>query len=289
MADEVTTGSAASELVATIVSAAVKRAAYAATKLLPLCGDYSPEIAAAPGVALLIPKWPKLTAAVITEGTGLANTAVNTSSRTLTVVGKGIMITVTDLMISGNVIRNLPAWAAQLGAALAELLDSDLAAEFADFATAIGSTGVNLSEVNFLSAIYELELGNALGDLVAVLHPIQVDDLRKAIVASTGAVWGASGGPGEIARVGKGGALYGVPIFSSSVCASVNTDADRQGAMFPLGRSGGMASAFKWEPRTEFERDASLPGTEIVVTAAHGDECVDTATTGGVKIVTDHE
>ncbi len=57
----------------------------------------------------------------------------------------------------------------------------------------------------------------------------------------------------------------------------------------PLGNQSGLAYVLKTGAKTEFQRDASLRSTEIVVTAVYGQGCVNTAANGGVKIVTKHE
>ena len=91
------------------------------------------------------------------------------------------------------------------------------------------------------------------------------------------------------ADLGAMSSLYGVDIFQSTNCASVASDADRQGVMMPMGNQSGLAYVIKVGAKTELERNASLRATEIVVTAVYGDECVNTAANGGVKIITDHE
>jgi hypothetical protein len=136
-------------------------------------------------------------------------------------------------------------------------------------------------------ALYNLEAANAKGPYVAVLHPIQVSDLRTSIAASTGAVWGGPSAPAS--DLGSLGTLYGVDVIQSTNCASVNTNADRQGVMMPLGNSSGLAYVLKMGAKTELQRDASMRSTEIVVTAVYGHGCINTAANGGVKIVTDHE
>jgi hypothetical protein len=135
--------------------------------------------------------------------------------------------------------------------------------------------------------VVALELGNAKGQFVAVLHPYQVSNLRRAIAASTGAVWGGPSTPA--ADLGSLGTLYGVDIVQSSNCASVNANADRQGVMMPLGNQSGLAYVLKTGAKTEFQRDASLRATEIVVTAVYGHGCVNASANGGVKIITNHE
>lgn len=287
MANEVTTaaGSAGELVAAEIVSRLVIDAAYGEAVMPPLVrvADISEEST----LTVEFPKWPLLSAVDLTEGTDASNTAVNTSSTGVTADEAGIMITVTDMLLSSSSLGGLEPYAMELGKALANKIDSDLLAEVADFTSSVGATGVDMTEANFLEAIYTLESGNAVGPFVAVLHPAQVHDLRTALAATTGAVWGGASAPAE--DLGAFGSLYGVDVFKSTNCASVNTDADRQGVMMPMGNQSGLAYVLKTGARTEFQRDASLRATEIVVTAIYGDECVNTASNGGVAIITDHE
>ena len=286
MANEVTSaaGSAGELEAAEQVASLVIDAAYANAIMPPLVRVA--DIAGVPTKDVEFPKWPSLTAAALTEGTDASNTAVNTTSLTVTVAEAGIMITVTDLLLSSSG-PGLDAYAVELGKALANLIDTNILAEVADFTQSVGSTGVDMTEANFLSALYELQNGNASGPFVSVLHPIQVHDLRVALSSSTGAVWGGPSAPA--ANLGSFASLYGVDVFQSTNCASVNTDADRQGVMMPMGNQSGLAYVIKQGARTEFQRDASMRATEIVVTATIGDQCVNTAANGGVAVITDHE
>lgn len=287
MANEVTTAAAsAGELIAAeIVSRLVIDAAYAEAVLPPLVRVA--DISSDSTLSVEFPKWPLLTAADLTEATDMSNTSVNTASTLLTADEAGIMITVTDMLLNGAGLGGLEPFAAELGKALANKIDADLLASASSFTNTVGTSGIDMTEDNFLSAIYALELGNAKGPFVAVLHPYQVSNLRRAIAASTGAVWGGPSTPA--ADLGSLGTLYGVDIVQSTNCASVNVNADRQGVMMPLGNQSGLAYVLKTGAKTEFQRDASLRATEIVVTAVYGHGCVNAAASGGVKIITNHE
>lgn len=287
MANEVTTAAAsAGELVAAeIVSRLIIDAAYAEAMMPPLVRVA--DISGDSTLTVEFPKWPLLAASDLVEAVDMSSTAVNTTSTLVSADEAGIMITVTDMLLNGSGLGGLEPFAAELGKALANKIDTDILASASSFTNAVGATGVNLSEANFLSAIYTLELGNAKGPFVSVLHPYQVSNLRSAIAASTGAVWGGPSAPA--AEVGSLGTLYGVDIVQSTNCASVNVNADRQGVMMPLGNQSGLAYVLKTGAKTEFQRDASLRSTEIVVTAVYGQGCVNTAANGGVKIVTKHE
>ncbi len=287
MANEVTSGAgSAGELVAAeIVSRLVIDAAYAEAVMPPLVRVA--DISADSTLSVEFPKWPLLTASDLTEATDMSNTAVNTSSVLVSADEAGIMITATDMLLNGSGLGGLEPFATELGKALANKIDADLLASASSFTSSVGTTGLDMTEANFLSAIYTLELGNAKGPFIAVLHPYQVSNLRADIAASTGAVWGGPSAPAF--ELGSLGSLYGVDIVQSTNCASVNVGADRQGIMMPFGNQSGLAYVLKTGARTEFQRDASLRATEIIVTAIYGHGCVNTASSGGVKIVTNHE
>lgn len=287
MANEVSTSAAsAGELIAAeIVSRLVIDAAYAEAVMPPLVrvADISSEST----LTVEFPKWPLLTAADLTEAVDMSNTAVNTASTLVSADEAGIMITVTDLLLNGAGLGGLEPFAVELGKALANKIDTDLLSAASSFTNSVGTSGANMTEANFLSAIYTLELGNAKGPFVVVLHPYQVSNLRSAIAATTGAVWGGPSAPA--ADLGSLGTLYGVDIVQSTNCPSVNVNVDRQGVMMPLGNQAGLAYVLKSSAKTELQRDASMRATEIVVTAVYGYGCVNTAANGGVKIITKHE
>lgn len=287
MANEVTSaaGSSGELLAAEIVSRLVIDAAYGRA-LMPSLVRVA-DISGESTLTVEFPKWPLLAAADLSEAADMSNTAVNTTSTLVTADEAGIMITVTDMLGNGVSLGGLEPFAMELGKALAAKIDTDILGAVANFTNSVGTSGAALTEANFLSALYTLELGNAKGPFVAVLHPYQVNNLRTAIAGSTGAVWGGLAAP--TADVGAFGSLYGVDIVQSINCAAVNAGADRQGVMMPLGNQSGLAYVMKTTAKTEFQRDASLRATEIIVTAVYGHGCVNAAASGGVKIVTKHE
>ena len=228
-------------------------------------------------------KWASISASALTEGTDLSNTAYTPTSVNITASEKGVMITVTDLSDASTTIADLNDYGQQLGYAIGQKVDTDLAALFASLngGTAKGSSGVNLTLQNFLDALTELDSDNAPGQKVAVFHPVQWGDLRAQIATSTGAPFSVGVGD-EISKTGYVGTLFGVNIYQSSLCPTANSAADRVGAMFV---KDAIALATKWGARVELERDASLRATEIVATACYG--VGEVADSYGVPIVTD--
>ena len=283
MANEITTTAAAEFQQTEVVERMILRAAYSAAKIAPLVRTV--DISAQITNKVDFPKDPLLTAATLSEGTDLANTAFNPTEVSCTAVEVGLMVTLLDFLANASIVGP-DHYARQLGLAAATKMDLDLAAEFADYSNTAGSTGVNLTEANWLTALYTLENGDAQGPYVAVLHPQQMFDLRTDLTSTTGTPW--SNVTPE-ALVGEMVPVYGVGVIMSTNCASVAADADRQGAMFPLTDQCGIVLVMKRALQVEAQRDASLRGTELVCTVCYGDENVNIAANGGIKIVTDHE
>ena len=281
MANETTLTSANDLTYAALINESVIDYARASIVIAPLVRQFSLEGRA--GRVLDVPVWGSVSAGAVNEGTDLSNSALSTDKVTLTAGEVGVMITVTDLLAESDILANLDEYAQQLGLAVADKIDADLAALFAalNSAGAVGSTGVNLTDDNFLEALYTLEAADAPKPYHCMLHPRQWVDLRADIVTSTGVPYGASAAQ-EIVNSGFAGVLFGVNVYQTTNVPTANTGADRAGAMFS---SEALGIVTKWPARTELQRDASLRATEIVVTACYGvGELVDAF---GVPIITD--
>ena len=267
MANE-TTSSTATELIVTeAVNLAVLEALYANMVIAPLIKNVD-----CPGNTLAVefPIWNDVSASVAAPGeaTDLANTALNPTSATVTCAEVGIMTTVTDMLVMSSP-ASVESIGQELGRALGVKIDTDISALFAALngASAVGTTTADMTDDDLLDAIYQLEVDNVSGQMYCVLHPIQYSDLRKDIASAGGNIFSADVG-NELARKGRfQGELYGTLIKTSTTCPTANTSADRAGALFV---ENAMAIVWKWKTRTELQRDASLRGTEVVVTASYG-------------------
>jgi hypothetical protein len=290
MADEIDSGASASEMIqAEILSRQIIQAAYAPSVMLPLVRRES--LVGQPTLTGEYTKHPVLTAAALTDGTAVANTAYDPTSVTCLAAEVGITLEMTDLYSSGAII-NINNLAMEAGRSVANKIDTDLLAEVADLTTTdVGATTVNLLNSDILSGIYTIKNGNLQdrGPIHGVLHPIQVFDWMVDLetnVTSTpfGAESMAASAPFSTARSFS---MYGITWHESTLCAAVNTAADRQGVIFPAGQQSAFVFQVKWDPRAEMERDAKMRSWSVVATAAYGDECIDTV--GGVAVVSDHE
>lgn len=211
------------------------------------------------------------------EAVDLTNTELSTSSATVTAAQMGIMTTVTDLLKTISIVDALPHFQGVLARTMAEKIETDLAANLANFSN-VTDGGADVGLDDFLAAIAALEQRDInTSQLVAVLHPKQVGNLRSSLIAQSGTYWGTekSEGNGLVQRQVGGyvADLFGVPIHMTSLVPTSDAGANRAGAIFASGEALGLYEL--WGVRAEQERNASLLATEIVLSACFGTAEID--------------
>lgn len=250
----------------------------------PLLDNY--DIMGSASKAVKIPKADKFTAAALTEGTETANTALTSTSVTITAAEIGIQATITDVLEVSDIPAAHGARLRQLGRALADKLDVDICALLSGFSTTVGATTVDITLSVLLDAIYNLEVNDAasLGALVGVLHPRQTADLRTELEADAAVIYeGKSDSTLAKAQAGYFGSWFGIDVYQSTNVATANAGADRAGGIFVRDHALGMVQ--KWTAKVEAMRWAPIRGWVLVATAMYGvGEVEDLA---GVKVVTD--
>lgn len=274
---DATTRATADDLYYTsILDSSVIDAIYSTRVMAPLMRNYN--LSGKPSNTAKFPRWPALTAASVAETADLANTNIATTSITVTVGEVGITIAVTDALQEDDILAGLAGYGRQGGLALADKMDSDAAALLSGFSNTTGVTSGGLTVASFIGAIGALEARDAPGPYVAVLHPVQVHQLRAAMAASS-ASWvnnvtdqrlGANGNAGFV------GNWFGVDVYQSTNVPTNTRSATAvyDGAIFTKGQA--LVHVSKRDARSEFERDASARLSEITVTARYGNgELVD--------------
>lgn len=250
----------------------------------PLLDNY--DIMGSASKAVKIPKADKFTAAALTEGTETANTALTSTSVTITAAEIGIQATITDVLEVSDIPAAHGARLRQLGRALADKLDVDICALLSGFSTTVGATTVDITLSVLLDAIYNLEVNDAasLGALVGVLHPRQTADLRTELEADAAVIYeGKSDSTLAKAQAGYFGSWFGIDVYQSTNVATATAGADRAGGIFVRDHALGMVQ--KWTAKVEAMRWAPIRGWVLVATAMYGvGEVEDSA---GVKVVTD--
>ena len=222
------------------------------------------------GKSIVVPTYPKITAAAVAEGTDLANTEVATGGATLTVSEVGVMTTVTDLALRTSASNVIADVGRLFGEAIATRMDKDLTALFGSFSVGVGGATTTITVNKVFEAVAKLrQNGVPATDLACVLHPMVAFDLKAAI--GTNAFAGGDLQT-EALRSGYVGTLAGVPIFeSSNMTDSSSNDpgstGDYKGGLF---HKDALGLAMMQDIQIEQQRDASLRATELVATAVYG-------------------
>lgn len=238
------------------------------TIIRPLVRNY--DMSGTPGLTAQVPIYPSVSAAAIADGTDLANVAFDTSSKTITASEIGVMVELTDLAAEGANDDVAAAIGRQLGAAMAEKVDTDLAGLFSGFSSSIGTGDSEITADMIFQAAATLRTNNAdqNGGYVCLLHPFQAYQLKKQLTNV-----GAAAMSHALSDVGNGalrdgfvGRIAGVDIFESNVITGASAGA-YVGAVMSQDALGYMV---KRSMRIETERNASKRSLEIVGTMAYG-------------------
>lgn len=236
------------------------------------------------------PRTPELSAGALTEGTDLAsNTAFSPTQVTLTVGEVGLKLTISDLMALGGIV-GIQHYGMEAGKAVAEKRTTDLVALMAGFSNSVGTTNTDLTEAFVLAAIAHLRANKVPGPYTTVLHG---NSYYSELIGGVGGTFSALANTGAGVRAesndlpgagdgGHVGTLYGTNMLVTPLVGE-DGNADKENGMYAPSRAIGYVE--KWAVRPEAERDASLRGTEVVVTAAYA--VGETDDISGVRIVSD--
>lgn len=227
-----------------------------------LVKNYS--IPAGSGKTITVPRYPVQSAAALTEGDEVSNTAVSTDGVTLTVSTVAIRTIITDL-IRASAASNVVADMGRLfGEAIAKKMDQDLLALFSGFSTGVGGASTAMSAALVAQAVARLRANAVPSDALAcVVHPYVAYDL-KANLTNTFANPNAGIIQNEAMAAGYVGTLFGVPVFESSNIADTGTAGDYVGAVF---HRDALGLAMIGDINIETQRRASYVGDDIVASA----------------------
>jgi N4-gp56 family major capsid protein len=210
------------------------------------------------------------TAAAVTEGDEVTNTAVSTNTALLTVSPVAIRTMLTDLArtsAASNVVADLGKL---FGEAVARKMDTDLTALFSSFTAPTAGTTV-ITAAQIFTAVAKLQADAVpMEGMVCVIHPEVAFDLKSALTTqgNTPFTAGAYGdNANEAMRTGFVGLLAGIPVYQTSNMANSGSAGNYIGAIFQrdaigLGMIGDIA--------IETQRRASFLGDDIVCSAYYG-------------------
>jgi N4-gp56 family major capsid protein len=223
------------------------------------------------GKTVTVPIYPRSTAAGLTEGTALTNTAIETSGATLTIAEVGLMTSVTDLSMvasSSNVVADIGRL---FGEAIARKMDADLLALANGLSTSVGGVSTAATPALIFQAIAKLRAQgyDTANDCAIVLHPNVAYDVASVLTSTFAAPASMVGN--DALRNGFMGLLGGVPVYQSSLVpqstASSNATGDYANLIFHRDAFG---LAVQQDIKIETQRQAALRGWDIVGSAIYG-------------------
>ena len=269
MANEVTS-SIVSELYSNIVQSALYTYSEQAV-IRPVVRSY--DMTGTPGLTAQVPKYPAITASDLTDGTDLsANTAFNTTSITMSAAERGAKVTLTDLAKETAQEDVAAAIGRQLGEAMVNKVDGEIAALFPSFSNRVGAAGDGITAETIFKAVGQLRSQNARGQVFVVLHPFQAMDLK---IQLAGAGNTNMANPPQVGNTvltsGVVGSIGGAIILESNNVGKDTNDSTSGtgnfvGCAFTQDAIGYMV---KRNIRVESQRDASLRADEIVGSMAY--------------------
>ena len=224
-------------------------------------------IPASNGKTITVPIYPVQSAAALTEGDEVSNTAVSTDGVTLTVSTIAIRTMITDLVRASSASNVVADMGRLFGEAIAKKMDQDLLALFSGFSTGVGSASTAFSAAILAQAVARLRANAVPGDALAcVVNPYVAYDLKSALT-NTFANPNAGIIQNEAMQTGYVGTLFGVPVFESSNIANTGTAGDYVGAVF---HRDALGLAMIGDISIETQRRASFVGDDIVASAHYG-------------------
>ena len=246
------------------------------------------DLAGKPSKAHDIGFWPRLASGAVAEGADMVATPVASTKVTVTAAERGLMVEPTDVLTLSS-LASLMDFAFNAGEALAEEEMANVAALASGFSNTVGTTTVNLTEANIISAMTTLRNNRQRGKFRVLLYPEQWSDYVTSVGSSFTPA--ASTGQGAKAEMrdfafqdnGYQGDVFGNEFYYSTAVPTATAGADSAGMMVNPNRA--IAWGVKYRSRVEIDRDGSKRATEVIVTAFDGVAEIEDA--AGVGIITD--
>jgi hypothetical protein len=221
--------------------------------------------------SITVPKVAQMTASNLTDGVDIVDTEdIGMTTRDLTSGEVGLKVILTDKLVRQESQSPLSMIGVQMGDAMGRKKDGDVIALFTALngATTLGADNKNMTLANLAACIARAKSNKYPAPIVFVHHPNAFFAYTTSAALTPAATYPLSGGLpedllGDFYRV----SLNQVMGFEDGNIAKVSGVDSGYGAIFS--RSA-LCTVESQGFRTETERDASLRGTEVVVTADYG-------------------
>jgi hypothetical protein len=221
-----------------------------------------------------VPKVAQMSVSDLVDGQDIVDEEdIGMTTVDLTASEVGAKIVLTDKLVRQSVPNVFQMVGRQLGEGMARKKDTDVQALYENLndGTDLGTAGDNLTAI-FLTGCIAYAKANKFGSKVYVVHhPNAIADFVLSAAVTPSATYPVPHGWSEDLLkdffVGLR-PLNGVPVFEAGNIPETSAGlGDGYGC---IADQGAMATLTSVKMRTERERDASLRGTEVVITADYG-------------------
>lgn len=244
--------------------------------------------------SIVVPRWDAMTVQTISDDESVSGAdAVTTSGETISASRYRIFATLTKDLIDSSTGTLKDQFYVEAARQLASNIDAVMLASLAvNFSNVVGTSGNDLTSDQFLDGIYNLEANNAPDSVAresligtvpsgaqgycAILHPQQINDLKKSIGASAGAlssnpsnfVYGRSEDEGgDVMMPGYAATIWDVPVFRSTHCPLSDANANRNGILISPAAVG---FAYKFLAEIDEDKNLAESGTDVEVAQKFG-------------------
>ena len=219
------------------------------------------------GKVVSVPIWAGITAATPNEGVAPAAADANTNSKTISLKEHVVYSQITDMLRDSSQESVITALANQSGLALAESLDKEIIALFADAAItqSVGAAGSENTVADLMKAAAILRSNKHSGPMYAILNPKQAYAIKAAMTATTSYQNSTMVGSDVLGQYFVG-QIAGITILEHAL-VGVDANDDAVGCVFApsafgLAQRGGVSM--------EEQRQAAARATDLVLTAVAG-------------------
>ena len=217
-----------------------------------------------------VPKVGQMSVSDLTDGQDIVdNEDIGMTTVDLTASEVGAKVVLTDKLVRQSVDNVFTMVGRQLGDGMARKKDNDVTALYQNLDDALGQATKFFTVINATGCIAHAKANRFGSQIYMIHHPNAVASFVKSGSVTPSETYpGPTGWSADLLKDFFVGLrpLNGVPLFEDGNI-SVDSADDAYGA---IADKSAMATLTSLKVRTERERDASLRGTELVMTADYG-------------------
>lgn len=263
-----------SELFAPLVAAA-QYAAYEQSVARQITTVF--DMPANAGKIVQVPVWGAVSATTPEEGNAASFADTNSSSAPITLSEKVVAHRITDMLRDSAYNDVMAQLGDQSGRAIAEAIDAEAFATFADFSGDIGADGTELTVDHLFRAAATLRGRKLTGPFYAVLHPGAAYNIKKALTATSSYQLATQAG-NDVFGGFYLGTVAGIAVYESSLVPLSNASNTINAVFAPQA----IGTSMRGSIRLETMRQAAFRATDLVLTAVTGAAAIQP--TFGVKL-----